>query len=324
MKHNELALRCAALELRDQLARKAHRQSLPTLPPSWRAVERLVRQYQMAIHRGWNHAARNVAQLLSGHLDYLRPRLDELSQAAQQLAAIKLRSVDSIYENLADLAIEFDGVHWDRKTEELVVTTAPITLEEIPLGPFEICLCVNRPGGEPPYRIRAVAPHPAASNDSIVHPHVDHSVLCEGDGHEAVHRALKDGRLFDFFTVVRQILCTHHAGSAYLSLDEWSAMPCRDCGELVLESDEQSCEACGKVVCGGCSRSCQCCDQGFCSGCVQTCPECDQAICSSCMENCARCGQEICPVCRVGTLCDACKSENPKPGESANAPVATQ
>lgn len=324
MNPNELELRCAARELRDQLVRKARRQSLPMFPPGWKAIERLARQYQMAIDRGWHRAARNVALLLVGHLDYLRPRMDELNQSAQRLANMQFRTVHSIYEELTDLAIEFDEFRWDRKTEELIVTTAPITLEEIPLGSFEIRLCPDHPSGEPPYRIVAVEPNPAASNSSIVHPHVDDGVLCEGDGHEAVRRALKDGRLFDFFTVVRQILCTHHAGSAYVSLDEWAAMPCRDCGDLVLESDEQVCEACGKTVCGGCSRCCQCCDQGFCSGCVQTCPECDQTICSSCMETCDRCGQEICPVCRVGSLCEACKSENPQPGESVNAPVATQ
>ena len=55
----------------------------------------------------------------------------------------------------------------------------------------------------------ALDPSPAASNSETTHPHVQTNQLCEGDGRSAIRHAMREGRLLDFFVLVRQILQTY-------------------------------------------------------------------------------------------------------------------
>ena len=41
-------------------------------------------------------------------------------------------------------------------------------------------------------------------------------------------RALRAGRLLDFFQIVSRILETYNSGSAYVSLSHWNGSPCAD------------------------------------------------------------------------------------------------
>ncbi len=41
--------------------------------------------------------------------------------------------------------------------------------------------------------------------------------------------ALTEGRLLDFFMIVRQVLQTYSPDSPYVSLDDWYGRQCSDC-----------------------------------------------------------------------------------------------
>ena len=101
----------------------------------------------------------------------------------------------------------------DFEEHEIAVTTEPITLEGIFLGPFEIRLDWERLGNSLPYRIKALDPHPAAANEDVTHPHVQNEQLCEGDGRVGHPQRLREGRLGDFFLLVAQVLRTYGKGS---------------------------------------------------------------------------------------------------------------
>src|SRR5690606_3706651 len=107
------------------------------------------------------------------------------------------------------------GIQFDPKWSRVTVVTDDIQLEGIPLGPFKIKLDWSRLGDSQPYEVIAVEANPASSSDDVTHPHVQDNRLCEGDGRQALQKALAQGRLFDFFVLVRQILTTYNPSSAY-------------------------------------------------------------------------------------------------------------
>jgi len=110
--------------------------------------------------------------------------------------------------------------------------TEPITLEDVYLGPFRIQLELNKDirlssvealselyqGGA--YHVIALEPNLAATDASVNHPHVSNERLCEGDGYAPIRAALEQGRLCDFFTLVRSILNTYSPDSPYVRLDD--------------------------------------------------------------------------------------------------------
>ena len=56
------------------------------------------------------------------------------------------------------------------------------------------------------YRVVALDPHPAGSDESVTHPHVRDEQLCAGDAAAAIRSALAGGRICDFFLLVRSVL----------------------------------------------------------------------------------------------------------------------
>ena len=199
----------------------------------------------------------------------------------------------------------------DRKGP-LSVVTEPIILEGMDLGRFEIALDVE---GDPrriwgSYEVIALDPSPAASNPETTHPHVQTNQLCEGDGRSAIRRALREGRLLDFFVLVRQILRTYNAASAYVSLEHWSGVECRDCGELVGEDDRDYCEPCGTDICSNCSYTCAACGRGCCSECIETCSGCEERFCPGCLDPCAGCREPFCQECLTDEKCSSCREDD--------------
>ena len=79
-------------------------------------------------------------------------------------------------------------------------------------------------------------------------------------------------RFYDFFLLVSQVLHTYGRGSAYVELDDWSGVPCDDCGDSVDEDDRYYCHRCDATLCGSCSASCQGCGDSYCSGCLSRVP----------------------------------------------------
>ena len=159
-------------------------------------------------------------------------------------------------------------------------------LEGVYLGPFEIQLQWARVtnGGEPAYRVIAKDPHPAESRENVTHPHVMDEILCEGDGKHGIRRALSEGRLLDFFTLVAGVLRTYNPESPFVELALWSGSSCSDCGALVDEDYSYSCHKCGDTICGECETVCGGCDDSCCSGCIGSCAACEESFCRRCLK----------------------------------------
>ena len=107
--------------------------------------------------------------------------------------------------------------------------------------------------------VYAVDPNCPASGDGVTHPHVQSDSLCEGEGMDAIRRALDEGRLYDFFCVVDHILRNYNPDSAYVQLEDWNGINCRACGDTV-DSNEviaySKCESESCVECSVCCASC--------------------------------------------------------------------
>jgi len=169
-------------------------------------------------------AARRVNLIQHKHWQASQtPALDELERIGESLVQ-QLRSITDLARNqmtphpraslqdiLADLAAlneEFPEVRWDRREKTLSVITEPVELKDIPLGRFEILLEYRNLGLTRPYRIIALDPHPAAGEHSTTHPHVRDEELCEGDGRAPIQVALRQGRFYDVFVLIRSVLTT--------------------------------------------------------------------------------------------------------------------
>src|ERR1700732_4445519 len=132
--------------------------------------------------------------------------------------------------------------------------------KEIDLGPFEIRLYWDRIGDRRTYEVIALEPNPAGESRETVHPHVRGEQLCEGDGRASIDRALRAGRLLDFFQIVSRILATYNSGSACPTLSDCKGCPCADCGDVVCEDDAYGCDRCSDSLCRECLSSCVRCD----------------------------------------------------------------
>ena len=160
-----------------------------------------------AHRRGWLAAARQRREQFFSELDYFRRLLSHIAEdGLQAKQKPEISSLSDIYHDLVALEREFPAVECDLKTQCLAVTTEPITLDGIYLGPFQIRLDLQHLGEAQPYSVVALEPHPAAGRDDITHPHVSDETLCEGEGHNMSKLARESGRIFDFFTIVDRTL----------------------------------------------------------------------------------------------------------------------
>jgi hypothetical protein len=284
-------------------------------PTQWDDVGRLQERLGLAVERGHAAVAEELGYRLRQALQRLAGELTTAANAiARQTSRSDLPSLRLIYEELAGLEENFELVRLDLKESQIVVATERIELEDVDLGPFEIRLKLNTLGNPQPYEVVALEPYRPASNGSVTHPHVQHDVLCEGDGRTAIERALEQGRLGDFFLVVEQILRTYNPVSAYHALEAWDGSPCADCGELVDDDDRYSCDRCDCRLCGECTRSCTRCDNPICGECSTGCESCGSRTCDGCVERCTKCEMSTCRDCLEDNLCPTCRKpseENP-------------
>jgi hypothetical protein len=216
-----------------------------------------------------------------------------------------------VFGDLQSLEDEFVVVHCDLRQERLSVTTESIELEGVTLGPFEIRIDWSQKllG----YEVIARDPQPAARAPDVTHPHVECRQLCEGAGRLAIQSALCQGRLADFFIVVRQILETYNPHSAHVALDAWFGRDCPDCGGTLDDEDGSRCEECSTDFCGACVESCRVCDALNCDHCQEHCPECEAPVCPGCLTTCVRCNHNLCERCQNARSCSNCR-----PQESEN------
>jgi hypothetical protein len=276
----------------------------------WHAPQRLARQIDIARHRGWHAAARQLTDDLWHEVEYCRQRLGDFARQLQQQAAPKTLPTESdVFREILAVHDEFSEVEIDLESAELCITTEPIVLEDTDLGRFQVRLEWNRLGSHQPYRVVALDPNPAAANDSVTHPHVQDEHLCEGEGRAGIESALTSGRLCDFFLIVSRLLGTYARGSAYIELSAWDGIRCQDCSSLTYEDDRCHCERCEADLCGECCQSCQGCGRGLCSDCMSACARCDDHYCTACLKACRACRENCCENCLEDGLCENCHEQ---------------
>jgi hypothetical protein len=299
---------------------------LPTVP--WDRCTAIVRSIRRARYRGWHLAAESLCRDLASSLALLARNLtalrEQLSRASRGVSPVA--TVSDIYRDLLGLQDEFDAIDFDIERNRLSVTTEPIELEGVYMGPFEIELVCSRRPGPPAYQVNAKDPHPCESRSNVTHPHVMDKILCEGDRHAAIRQALTHGRLFDFFTLVAAVLRNYNPESPFVELALWGGSVCADCGELVRDDYSYACQKCGDAVCDECETRCGGCDELYCSGCISRCPACEEPCCRSCLKSCDGCQRNVCAGCLVeNERCTNCHEENSgeEATEGTTPPIGT-
>lgn len=271
-----------------------------------------IHRFGLAVQRNWMVAAERMqAQILRNFLDMSYEWQTVRNYLEKELP--KLPTFADILAELHQLEEEYGQLRFNPEEKTLSVITDFIELEDVPLGSFEIRLHLLRLGElckDSPYRTIALEPNPAGSDSSVTHPHVSGEHLCEGDGHLPIQKALAQGRLYDFFSIVVGILNTYCPDSPYVSLSDWDGFSCYDCGYTMSRDESYICEQCGNDFCSQCSTSCQICDITLCLGCAIECPGCRKAICPKCYSTCEECGEKLCKSCiNENGVCELCEQE---------------
>jgi len=251
------------------------------------------RKMEASVKRGWLSAAqrccRNVDNLL-GEVGYCLSKTRPLTVKPLK----EIPKLPQVVDALNGLQDEFGDIEFDASRNTISVITEPITLEDVYLGPFKIQLELNKLDQlyySSPYSVIALEPNPAATDHEITHPHVSGQKLCEGEGSAAIKTALEDGRIFDFFTIVRSILNTYSPDSPYVTLHNWDGTTCYDCGCTVSSDDCYYCEYCEHEYCDQCSTYCRHCEESVCLGCSGQCSYCEEMLCRNCVRLQRRTGE---------------------------------
>jgi len=297
----------AALQIQECLDRTRAPAVVPQrLESAWRNLLRVSRLAGHAERRRWREEDLQILRTLR----CAAAEVQELTnQHVEHFAGLSTRqrcTRNEIYEELLSLDSEFNQVDVDLQEKQLSVVTDSIELEGVALGRFEIRLDWNKACLLDAYRIIALDPNPASISSSITHPHVRDERLCEGDGRPAIQAALHQGRLVDFFVLVRQVLETYNSSSPYVRLADWSGVECGDCGCTATEDDSCSCDRCSSELCMDCSRSCGACSRTLCSGCSTSCSGCEADHCAACLAKCFGCGDGYCRDCLTDRQCPNC------------------
>ena len=269
------------------------------------------RKLTLCLSHGWSAAGKRILDGIETVLKNLPHHVSQL-QLMIEPKRCKLPSVREITEELVQLEDGFDEVNCDWKARTVTVTTEPIELEETYLGPFEVCLHIERIASQPSgacFDVIALDPHPAASNEGITHPHVSDERMCCGDASLPMKAAIEEGRLSDFFCLVRSVLETYNPDSPYISLNDWQGQPCYDCGFVMAEEETYGCSSCENPFCSECSSCCNRCDEIICGGCLTECPACGDRYCDSCTTTCPDCRETLCQTCLEDAQCPCTEEE---------------
>ena len=281
--------------------------SLIPVDESIEQCRRWQRRLEIAAHRDWPTAAKDAADRLRGSLDIMRMRamhaIDELSRMSREQIE---PTVTSIYRDIEGLRNQFERVTIDRANQRLTVETSSIVLEGVYLGSFEIRLNWKFMKESSPFDVIAVDPNPSTSSDGVTHPHVQGESLCEGEGADAIRRALNEGRLYDFFCVVDRVLRNYNPDSAYVQIEDWQGIRCKACDDVVEADEACCCSKCETELCSDCSTSCCGCMERYCSDCVSSCEGCGDETCQGCLTACEHCFETFCNQCLNEGTCDDC------------------
>jgi hypothetical protein len=269
------------------------------------------RKMGASLANGWLSAAERCCNDVNRLLSDIPHSVSKLRQLTNNERK-ELPTLSSLVDELKQVQDEFGSLEIDKVENTISVITESITLDDVYLGPFRIQLELKRFSDlytSSPYHVIALSPNPAATDETVTHPHVSNETLCEGDGCVTIRIALEQGRLSDFFTMVRSILTTYNPDSPYVALIDWSGEPCYDCGYVMSRDDIYFCSFCQRDYCSECSTYCRCCDEGCCVGCAEQCSYCEDQVCMNCMKECAECDSAFCSSCLEDDICPNCKEE---------------
>jgi len=278
---------------------------LGTLPDRREVLAKARKRLAICAERGYDHAARRCLVGVESALRDLAHHLQEV-QRTPWADSLLVPSMRDLLQDLRQLEDEFGGVKYKPQDKTVSVTTDPITLEDVALGPFEIILHLQTLADAQrgaTYEVLALNPNPAASNDAVTHPHVSDGSMCPGDGGAAIQAALRSGRICDFFVMVRSVLTHYNPGSPFVRLEDWHGVSCYDCGYVMDPDDSRWCRSCENDFCSDCASYCICCDQTTCNGCLEECAACAEQACKACMSECPDCGRRLCRLCLDDDLC---------------------
>lgn len=272
---------------------------------TWAEMQKLDRQIVLAVERDYRNALRVLR-------DDLRWKLDGLIRSLQSVREelVPPRAAPSLSDWLGELRAlddEFGNLQFDAKREVVRVTTEPVTLREVELGPFAIELNwprLEHRKGSLCFEIVAVRPNPASGRGDVVHPHLNDGELCAGDAAKPLERALAEGRLSEAFLLIRSVLTTYNPKSAYVALEDWDGLNCGDCNGRMQRDNASYCESCHSDLCDSCVTSCRSCEETRCGGCLNACGGCSDLCCARCLETIG--GRvSLCSSCRgICTSCD--------------------
>jgi len=99
--------------------------------------------FRAAIERGWLTGAENIRSRIDRNLNdfsYYLQRFKELVNSDETV----LPKMADIYAELVQIEQEFGEIKFDPKEKDISVTTEPIILNDIPLGPFEVRLAIDQ------------------------------------------------------------------------------------------------------------------------------------------------------------------------------------
>jgi len=275
-------------------------------------LARDARKLGMALSHDWLVASEHTCKAISGHLTEIPYAVSKL-QSLLDRRPREVPSLCAIVDELRSLRDEFDDVAFNAEEGALCVVTDPISLEGVYLGRFRIALYLEKSAElyhKTAYYVIAIDPHPTAKDEAVTHPHVSNEMLCEGDGAAAIRAALEEGRLCDFFTLVRSILTTYNPDSPYVALSDWEGVSCYDCGYVMDEESSYYCSLCDNAICDQCSRVCVDCGEVVCGSCAGLCEICERSLCPTCAKTtCIGCESVCCDSCLTDGLCPECKQQ---------------
>lgn len=271
----------------------------------WERVQHQYRRVLRAESRRWYLAANRCRRQLQRGVRQLMTQVSRIEQQlSQQPPAIP--SLQLLFDELRSLSDEFEPVEFNLRNAEISVHTEPIELEGHDLGPFAIVLHWNQDSGQLGYSVKPLEPNWPVSGDRHPHPHINDETLCEGDGKTLIAAALEEGRIGDFFILIRQILETYNPYSAYIKLEDWHGFTCEGCLVAVHDEDMDYCYSCNDSLCMDCLLYCEDCAERFCFNCTSNCAHCDDRYCESCLQPCVGCDERFCSQCLEDDLCPSC------------------
>ena len=246
-KRHKQWLRCARY-IQQQYERTEATTSIKTRSDFSQLTERLnqlLRQRAIAQNRGWKAAEEQVSNDYRRQLTRIRNGADSELSSEDSKSSFEMSDTE-LFRDLLAAQSQFEELEFDTKTKALAGNTKDIVLDGHRFGAFRIVLCLKSlsRSGRANYEVVAIEPNRPSSNDDVTHPHIQCDGLCEGDAQPAIKLALQQGRLFDFFQIVEQVLGTYNASSAYVSLEDWEGSRCDTCGDLASSDGSRECAGC--------------------------------------------------------------------------------